>query len=235
MAKENCDEEILRLVNESGYLSIKELSEKIFTSTSTVRRSLARLENEGLIRRRHGGAESIVDIHPPILVRRQHNRADKAYAAAMAAEKVKPDSVIFIDESSTVQYMIPYLSGIKGLTVWTSGADTVLRLAEANIRAFSTGGELLAQSKAYAGAAASDAVRRIWFDAMFFSSAGFDGEVISDWSEEETALRRTVIEQSKKKYFLADSTKHGKRFPYIVCRVSELDAVFCRVTENKNI
>ena len=62
---------------------------------------------------------------------------------------------------------------------------------------------------------------------MFFSSAAFDDGVVSDWSEQETALRRIVMEQSVKKYFLADRTKKGKRRTHVVCRVTEIDKIFC--------
>ena len=68
-------------------------------------------------------------------------------------------------------------------------------------------------------------VRKTYFDAMFFSCAGFDDRVISDWSEKESVLRRVVMEQSGKKYFLADHTKQGKRFTHIVCRIGEVDEI----------
>ena len=44
-------------------------------------------------------------------------------------------------------------------------------------------------------------------------------------SEAETVLRRAVIEQSAKKYFLADATKQGKRFTHLVCPVHILDEI----------
>jgi len=50
---------------------------------------------------------------------------------------------------------------------------------------------------------------------------------VSDWSEGETALRRVVLEQSAKRYFLADHTKRGERYTHIVCRTSELDKIIC--------
>jgi DeoR/GlpR family transcriptional regulator of sugar metabolism len=80
---------------------------------------------------------------------------------------------------------------------------------------------------AYVGQVAANAVRNVIFDAMFFSSAGFDESIISDFSESETVLRRTVIEQSAKRYFLADNTKRGKRYTHIVCRTNELDKIIC--------
>ncbi len=220
--------EILQQINRSGFISVRELAEMNFTSPSTIRRELSRLEAEGFIRRTHGGAESLQDsMRPPAILRRQHNREQKAAAAEKAAALVSDGMTIFIDQSTTVQYMIPFLAWKKDLTVYTSGADTALRLADAHIRAINTGGELFAESLAYVGSVAADTVRKVYFDAMFFSSAGFDEEVISDWSECETVLRRIVFEQSRRRYFLADSTKRGRRFAHILCRIGEPDAIFC--------
>ena len=225
MSKNGRSEEILRLVNSRGVISVAELSEETYSSPSTIRRDLEKLEKQGLLRRHHGGAESVLSLRPPQIIRRQRNQSEKNAIASKAAALVKADSTIFIDASTTVQYMIPYLAGIECLTVYTNGADTAMRLAEAKIRTVCTGGELLAESLAYVGSAAIDTVRKVYFDAVFFSSAGFDDNVISDWSEGETVLRRVVLEQSEKRYFLADHTKRDKRYNYIVCRTNEPDEI----------
>lgn len=225
MHKNDRDEEILQLIHHAGYMSIRDLAQKTYTSQSTIRRDLERLEQKGLIRRRHGGAESLLLLRPPLMIRRQHNPAEKQAIARKAAALVTPGSTIFIDVSTTVQYMIPYLAGVDQLTVYTNGADTAMRLTASRIRTISTGGELFGESMAYVGPVAADAVRNTYFDAMFFSCAGFDDHVISDWSEPESVLRRVILEQSKKRYFLADHTKRGKRFTHIVCRVSDVDEI----------
>lgn len=225
MSKNNRSEEILLLVNSKGSVSIGELSEKTYASRSTIRRDLDKLEQKGLIRRHHGGAESVLALRPPQIIRRHRNQSEKNAVASKASSYVAPGSTVFIDASTTVQYMIPYLASVERLTVYTNGADTAMRLCEARIRAICTGGELLSESMAYVGTAAIDTVRKLYFDAMFFSSAGFDENVISDWSEEETALRRAVIEQSEKCFFLADNTKRGKRYNHIVCRINEVDEI----------
>ena len=225
MQKHSRDEEILQLINQEGYMSIRDLAQKTYTSQSTVRRDLERMEQQGLLRRRHGGAESIALLRPPQILRKQHNQAQKHAIARRAAALVTPGSTIFLDVSTTVQYMVPFLSGIDGLTVYTNGEDTAIHLGAARIRTICTGGELLAKSMAYVGPVAEDTVRRIHFDAVFFSCAGFDDDVISDWSEKESVLRRVVMEQSEKKYFLADHTKQGKRFTHIICRIGDVDEI----------
>jgi DeoR/GlpR family transcriptional regulator of sugar metabolism len=227
MLKNSRNEEILQLVNSRGAISVGELSEKTYASRSTIRRDLEKLEQQGLLRRHHGGAESVLSLRPPQIIRRQRNQSEKNAVAAKAAALVKDGNTIFIDASTTVQYMIPHLASVERLTVYTNGADTAMRLAEAKIRTVCTGGELLAESLAYVGTMAEDTVRKLYFDAMFFSSAGFDDDVVSDWSEGETALRRVVMEQSARRYFLADHTKRGERYTHIVCRANALDEIIC--------
>lgn len=228
MSKNVRSEEILRIVNKKGSISISELAETIFASRSTIRRDLEKLENQGLIRRHHGGAESVLALNPPQIIRRQRNQTEKSLIASQAVALVTPGSTIFIDASTTVQYMIPHLATIERLTVYTNGADTSMRLAEVRIRSLCTGGELLSESMAYVGSIAESAIRKLYFDAMFFSSAGFDDQVVSDWSETETALRRAVMEQSAKKYFLADHSKRGKHYTHIVCKIHEIDNMICQ-------
>jgi DeoR family fructose operon transcriptional repressor len=227
MSKSRRSEEILQLVNSKGSISIQELSEKTYASRSTIRRELERLEQQGLLRRHHGGAESVLSLNPPQIIRRQRNQSEKKAIAAKAAALIAPNSTIFIDASTTVQYMIPHLVGIEGLTVYTNGADTAISLSKLKIRTICTGGELFAESMAYVGQVALNTIRNVFFDAMFFSSAGFDDSVVSDWSEEETAFRRVVMEQSSKRYFLADHTKKGECYTHIVCRIIELDKIIC--------
>ena len=218
-------EEILFLVNTKGTISIHELAEKTFASHSTIRRELEKLELQGLLRRYHGGAESVTGIYPPRIIRFNHNQEQKKIIGEKAAKLIIPGSTIFIDASTTAQYMLPHLSSIKNLTVYTNGIDTAIRLGESNVRAICTGGEVFAQSMAYVGTVAIDTVQKIRFDAMFFSSAGFNETTISDWSEAETALRRIVIKQSRKRYFLADHTKQGKSYTHIICHVNDLDKI----------
>ncbi len=218
-------EKILRIINQKGSVDIRTLSELTYASASTIRRDLDKLESMGCVRRHHGGAESVLSLRPPRIIRSQHNQAEKAAAASKAVRFVTGGSTIFLDESTTVQYMIPLLAGVRELTVVTNGADTAMRLADAKIRAVCTGGELFAESMAYVGAAAADMVRNYIFDAVFFSSAGFDDAVISDWSESETVFRRILLRQAKKRYFLADPTKRGQRFTHIVCDVGEVDEI----------
>ena len=51
-------EEILRILEEKGSITVEELSRSLKVSSSTIRRDLEEMEGKGLLRRTHGGAMS---------------------------------------------------------------------------------------------------------------------------------------------------------------------------------
>jgi DeoR/GlpR family transcriptional regulator of sugar metabolism len=73
-------------------------------------------------------------------------------------------------------------------------------------------------------------IRSISADIVFFSSQGIsdDGE-ISDVSEEETAIRRVMLERAKYKVFLCDSSKIGVRKSFRLCSKDDVDRIICDV------
>ena len=56
MYKNQRHTEILEILKEEGFCSVRELSERLYASLPTVRRDLNFLQREGLICRSHGGA-----------------------------------------------------------------------------------------------------------------------------------------------------------------------------------
>lgn len=72
MSKER-EKEILRLLLAKKKITVNELSNLLFTSESSIRRDLARLENQQLVKRIHGGAiieeNSISTLKIPFVMR----------------------------------------------------------------------------------------------------------------------------------------------------------------------
>ena len=71
---------------------------------------------------------------------------------------------------------------------------------------------------------AEEAVERFHIDKLFFSSYALtrDGRIL-DYSEEETALRKKLLQKAKKRYFLCDSSKFGRTSVFYVADLSEVD------------
>ena len=55
MSITNRQNEILEILNQRNYISVNELARMTFTSPSSIRRDLTYLQNNGLVKRSHGG------------------------------------------------------------------------------------------------------------------------------------------------------------------------------------
>lgn len=222
--------EIIRLLLQRKSMTVNELSKLLFASESTIRRDLTELERSGKVRRTFGGVvlEETLNREVPLLLRQSQNHEAKQRIAAKAAELVRNDLVIFLDASSTVAHIVPFLARFSNLTVITNSPNTAVELGNLGIRTYCTGGLLLDASQAFVGAEAEDFVRRFNADAMFFSSRGIDNDGnITDSSAEESHLRRVMLTNAKKKYYLYDTSKLGKKYLYNLCTANDTDGNIC--------
>ena len=82
------EKEILKLLLANKRVTVDELSQRLFTSESSVRRDLARLENQQLIKRVHGGAvleeNSISTLKIPFVIRELEQSDEKIKIAKRA-------------------------------------------------------------------------------------------------------------------------------------------------------
>lgn len=220
-------EEIMSLIRREQYMTVKALSKELYASEATVRRDIALLEQTGLITRSYGGV-SLADSRNRFVgleQRTEKNQKEKALIAQKAAACIRDGDAIFMDASSSVLNMIPYLRQ-EHLTVITNSLRVAEKMGHTGARIFLTGGLLLESSKAFGGAIAERTIRGFHADKLFFSATGVSetGE-ISDYSELEAQLRRVMIECAEQKYFLCDSSKYGKRYLFNIASVRDVDHV----------
>ena len=131
-----------------------------------------------------------------------------------------------LDGSTSDYHLVPYMYKYKDIIVITSGAKTVVALAELHIPVYSTGGKMRTNSFSYIGKEAEDTVRKFNADAVFFSCHGLSADgMMSDPSVDEANLRRVMFEKCAKKYLLCDSSKFHKVYFYDMGNISELDGV----------
>lgn len=223
-------EAILSLLQKQSPMSVHALAKALFVSEPTIRRDLQLLEQQGKIKRTFGGALpcETVNREIPLVLRERENRQAKDIIAKQAASYIKDGDVIFLDASSTVCHIIPYLAKYEELTVITNSPKTSLLLAERKIKSFCTGGLLLANSIAYVGEHAQRFISGFYADLFFFSSRGVtDTGMITDSSIEETELRRSMLDNAAKSIFLCDGDKIGHQYMVKLCPLSRIHGMIC--------
>ena len=237
MLKDERYDEILKILNSEKYISSQELSRRLFVSMPTIRRDLAYLEKTKQIVRNHGGARKINDDYLviPMSIRENVNHREKKQLCEDAAKLIKDDSIIFLDGSTTVLQIAEFISEKQNVTVVTNGIPISLMLIKKGIRTYSTGGELIENSMAYAGSFAEEFIRKFNIDMCFFSSHGVNRNgVIVDSSLPETQLRTAVISHSAKSVFLCDKTKFDVTAPYNLMPICDIDHIITNKSTQNN-
>ncbi len=236
MLKDARKAELLQLISQAEYITVEELSSTLYISPSTIRRNLTELEKMGYVKRSHGGVELCDDSHhAPLRLRAKKNHLAKSQIARLAAQRIRDNTVIFLDGSSSCLHMVPYLNKAKNITVYTNGMELCSLLSETDIPTYCLGGQLLPRSLAFAGEQTIMLAKSLYFDALFFSCGGLTDGIVTDYSQSEAFLRRVLLEQSQQQYLLCDSSKIGKRYPYLICHQNTLTDIITDSNHNNEM
>lgn len=237
MIKNKRQEEIIEILKNEGFASVRGLSERLYASQATVRRDLEFLEREGFIQRNHGGAILAGErINIPISFRQKKRYHEKLKIAELAATLIERDSLVFADASTTVLCLADRISEIEGITVVTNGLLMAQSLVKSGVEIFATGGKLNESALALVGRIAERSVAGFNADIMFFSTSSFDGSgQISDYSDSETSLRIAMLERSRKKVFMFDSSKYSTESAFCVCYAKDIDHIVTDVCLGEDV
>ena len=226
--------EILR--NHSRFVTVDQLSEKLFVSGATIRRDLADLENSKLIQRTRGGAILLESIstEAPMILRETRNEMQKQIIATIACDYIKDGMTIFMDSSSTVFTLARNLGHVNNLTVITNNLKIAWLLSQnKGVTLLCAGGWLKERSMSFFGPSTVQFISRLNADANFISAMGFSFENgSSDATEEEYYVKRAFMSNSKRKYLLVDTSKKDKEFMY---RTSPLSGYTRIITESREL
>jgi len=234
MLKKQRQNAILEIIKTRKYCTVQYLSKALYVAPITIRRDLSEMESAGLIVRCYGGATipEYENREVPFEVRDRNNYGIKERLAGQAAKLIKTGDVVFLDASSTVNHITELLSADQDLTIITNSTLVAEKLKEKHIRCYLTGGMPVEHSHALVGSIAEQTVSNLYANICFFSAQGIDKNgVISDQSEAESALRKRMIQNSERQYFLFDGSKYGKRFAFRICSVRDISGILTDRTD----
>lgn len=219
--------EILKILYKKEKISVTELSKTLFVTEMTVRRDLAEMEKDGFLRRYRGGAVLKINIgEMPIGERLLLDRQEKETLAKKCIDYLSDNITIFIDSSSTCQYIIPYLSQYKNITVVTNSISALLTLGKLHIFTILIGGEYYEQDMCTVGSFAERYAQELNVDVAFYTTAAISHDgVISDFDLKQTMIRKYVMKNASKNIFLFEREKFGKKYLYTLCTADDVTAI----------
>ena len=224
------DKAILELLLKEKQVTVKQLASHLYISEPSVRRDLARLERQHLIKRIHGGAmiekDALSKSKIPFTIRELEQSDAKIIIAKKAMELIHDNDVIFLDASTSAYNIIQFLPSKKNITVVTNGVRALEKLAEYDINTISTGGNLIASCKALVGDDAYRTIESINANIAFFSCRGLSDEgFLTDIAPAENHVRKHMIKNSRQSYLLCTSDKFGKQYYHKLCHKDEIDGI----------
>lgn len=218
--------DIFDILYESGRASVKELSDKLYVCEMTIRRDLREMEKEGIIKRYRGGAVLLSDSILPISQRMFLEESEKKALAAKAAKYLKNDINVYIDSSSTCQYIITHIKEYENIKIVTNSVKAVLMASKWHIPCFLLGGEYYEHSMCLVDSYCVAMAEKINVDIAFFTTLGIsDDGIISDCDTAETAVRLAIMKNSQKNIFLFEKSKIGKKFLFTLCNSDFADDI----------
>jgi DeoR/GlpR family transcriptional regulator of sugar metabolism len=213
--------EIVKIINMHKSATVAEIVEWIGASPATVRRDLARLDEQGLIVRIHGGATAI-DYSSQALVRGSvpsyeqrlnEYMEEKRSIGQCAACYIHDGETIILDASTTNHYVLPFLAKKRDLTIITNSlyiSNELMTIGEANpsLTVICSGGTLYRRSHSFIGMVAEQALSQFYVDKAFIGLRGISvHHGLTSPFPEEIPIKRQMIKCAKEVFILADHTK----------------------------
>lgn len=224
---------VLHELLRAGSVSVEELSTRFEVSLATVRRDLIELEQQGLLRRTHGGAIPIEPLlyepfrHDSSFQEQVERHADEKRRIALAAAELIGDgeTIALTAGTTTTQVTRSIPPHRRNLTVITNTVNVAMELSKrAEINVFVTGGYLRGGWFSLVASAAIHAMSQIFVDKVFIGVNGIHAERgLTAYHPEEAAINRTMVQQAKQKIAVADHSKLGVIVTSLICSTDEVD------------
>lgn len=222
----------MRILEEKGEVTVKELADELEISEITVRRDLTILTADGLVYRTHGGIMKVELTKTPFHFANKVaiHVEDKDNICRLAAKEIQEGDIIFMDCGSTVFRLCQFIRN-KKIHVITNSLPVVYELMHSSVRINLIGGEIDPERQAVHGRIAEEHIGRYKADRAFIGVDGISAKNgLSAFSEIEAGITLAMFANSAISYLLCDASKVGKDKYF---QFAPLDALDVMITNKK--
>lgn len=221
---------ILDILEKKGTVGVNRLAHLVYCSGSTIRRDLTRLEKKGLVKRTFGAvslANTIASEESSFSVRENVNVSKKKALAREAANQLKSNLTIFIDSSTTLYHIVPYLNDYKNLLIITNGLKIAAELTErTSHKVVMVGGEVMPHSNSTLGSSAVTQMGSFHADVAIMSCTGVSFDFgFSEASYDSSQIKRQMIRNSTTRIMVFDESKFDTNKAFKTCDVENVDII----------
>jgi DeoR/GlpR family transcriptional regulator of sugar metabolism len=226
---ENRHRHILEILRTSGRVQVPQIAQDLEVTEVTIRRDLAKLAKNGLLRKTYGGAvsASAPEINAPVRYRQTKNLAAKKTIGSLAGPLVNDGDIIYLEAGTTCYQIIPHLSSCKDLTIIVNSLHLMSRLHEyPQHKVIITGGQYRPERMDMIGPAAEMAIGQLAGFKAFTGADDISIEAgISGADVATVSFTRLVLRQASSVIFVGDHTKFDNPALYKIADIDGLDAI----------
>lgn len=225
---------ILAAVGSTSALGVGDLARRLGVSEATIRRDLAVLEDQSLLRRTHGGATS-QDLagELPVRYRDGHEREAKRRIAAACAETIplKPQAIAMGGGTTTTE-VARQLADRSGLTIVTNSLNVAMELTmRPRLRIILTGGQIRSESYEMVGAWTERFLEALNFGITVMGVDGISATGgLTTHDPVEARSNAKMVERAQRTIVVADRTKIGV---VTMAKIADLSQVHLLITQTE--
>lgn len=212
MFSEERREKIMEMLEANGRLMAKELADHFEVSIDSIRRDLSIMEENGLLKRTHGGAipnPQVRNMPQPPSTRYGEGSTYQNAIAKIAASYIEEGQTVFIGGAAIHYVMLKYLPRHFTFTVITNSVEVAYHLREfENIQTYFIGG-LMKSSGNITDALGLEFARQFTVDLSFATAGGLSPKGLSTATPEVAVFHKTIYDHSRKVIALIEHVKFG--------------------------
>jgi DeoR/GlpR family transcriptional regulator of sugar metabolism len=216
---------ILKIAEESGFVSLQQLVAEVGASESTIRRDLEFLDAAGQIQRTRGGASVLGDSQSDFESRRNRASLEKQQIARRTAELISSGETVLLDGGTTTLEVARYLAG-KSLQVLTNSLPIAsLLMNRPEIELIFVGGYVYPKTGVALGEQSVEALKKMHANRLVMSTGGITAEGLFNSNALLVETERQMIRAADRVTLVADSSKFGQRALSHLCSLSDVNEI----------
>lgn len=222
---------IATLVASEGRVTVAQLAARFNITKETVRRDLALLEKDGLLRRVHGGAvpaASASTSELSLTSREGRNQAEKARIAKAALGMVPAEGSIVLDGGTTTGYLAGLLAQepVDQLLIITHSVPVAHTLIGSSLQVEFIGGRVRSLTSVCVGSGTVARYSGFRPDVVFIGTNGVHPEFgLSTPDPEEASVKAAIVQSARRVVVLADASKLDAQTLVGFAGLTEIDAL----------
>lgn len=227
---------IISTVNRLGVVTVNQLVDILNVSSMTIRRDLDELGESNEIVRIHGGAQSkhFDDKQEPSYIqKRRVHIQEKTQIAKTVASMIDEGETVFFGPGTTNELVAKYLK-LSELRVVTNSLPVFQQFHDQqSYELILVGGTYRERSGTFIGSLTNDFLKRLNMTKAFVSVNGIMDDQLMNANPEEGKTQTVALNNSIKKYVVADHSKLDKADFYKFYSLNQINGLITDSCANK--